>query len=396
MVNPFAPESAVWGLIAVALLFNVALTSLLYIIAQALQIPSLNAQAKENLFQLIFSVFLIAIFIGSAVVLNQFFLGIVCYDAPAGACMDLDSTTPIEVGMYGLDILQKSLTTLYFKMYLFESTVAIISSMSFTLGVFHVFLFVFSVHISPFIALTMIANAQVIIVEGFGYLIGITFAKKEILRSMAYYVPFFLVPFGLFLRAIPFLRTTGSTIIALCFTMYFIFPVAIIFTNYVIYDFYKSTPAYVSFENPSPLSNLCEDSGTVDIEDMVAEIREGEKAIDENYSSEQGYGAIRSLWNNFVGALSVALSLVGNFFGMIWNLVKLLYYGESWATIFAPIGILRSFYFYMVLELIAASQFLVLVTISTILEFIIIVTAHRSISATIGGETEIFGLSKIV
>ncbi len=393
MVNPFAPESAVWGLIAVVLLWNVALTSLIYIVAQMIQVPSLNAQAKENVFQLVFSVFLIVIFIGSTAIVDQLFLGILCFDSPNSSCSSIGSSTPGDVAIYGLDVLQKSLMTLYSKMYLFESAVAIISSMSFTFGVFHVFLFVFSIHVSPFIALTMIANAQVIIVEGFGYLIGLTFAKKEVIRAMVYYVPFFLVPFGLFLRSIPFLKTTGSTIIALSFTMYFIFPVSIVFTNYVIYDWYEPNPMYISFENPSPISHLSGDSGVVDISAMMHTIESGETAIDDAYDPSK---TNPSFWDSIVGIYEAAYEIVSGMYSMIANLLRLLFYGEGWATMFIPIGLLRSFYFYMILELIAASQFLVLVTISTVLEFIIVVTAHRSISAAIGGETEIFGLSKIV
>ena len=48
-----------------------------------------------------------------------------------------------------------------------------------------------------------------------------------------------LLPLGLVMRAFPFFRATGSSIIALSFALYFVLPFAIILSNYLIFDIYQ-------------------------------------------------------------------------------------------------------------------------------------------------------------
>lgn len=383
----FEVSSFAWVLIGAALFFNVVFTSLYYMIATMLSSPTQTALAKENIGQLIASGFIIIAFIIFANGLLPPLMGsIVCYGSPT----DCASVDHIKVAHYSLNLLETTIMNMYSKLYLFEVVVAILSSISMTFGVFRVFLFVFSIHISPFIALTLIANVQVIVVEAIGYMWGMTTAKLIILEMVQYAIPTVFLPLGLFLRAIPWLRGTGSTILALCFSMYFIFPLAVTFSNYIIFDLFKATPTYINFDNPSPMTQICGDAGNINVKDLTDELNEMENEAAAMAKPQTTF--LGKIWS----IIKAVASAVASIFMLLIKLVALLFKGGSPLGFLNPFSYLKTYYYYLILEMSLAAQFLVTVLISTILEFILIVTAHRSISAAIGGETEMFGLSKII
>ncbi|MDD5022823.1 MAG: hypothetical protein PHU63_01515 [Candidatus ainarchaeum sp.] len=382
----FSIDSNALALIGAALFLNVLITALYYMGSRALSSPSLIAASKEHITQLFFSGFIIFIFLASNGILSSLTGGIICY----GTSIDCSNIDHIKVAMYALDNLMNTFVNLYSKLYLFEVIIAVMSSTSFTLGIFRIFLFVFSIHISPFVALTMIANVQVTLVEAVGYSVGLILAKKLVLEMILYAVPTIFLPMGLFFRALPQLRVTGSTILALCFTLFFIFPIALIFTNYVIYDFYEATSVYITFDTPTPISEICneDDVLSIDMDHIQENFEVGEDAIASAEDPNIFYKIGAIIWGVVEGLASII--------SLIWDLIKLIVQGGNILSLLNPLAYLKAYYYYMIIELLAASQFLVIILTTTILEFVIVVTAHRSVSAVIGGETEIFGLSKIV
>ena len=70
-------------------------------------------------------------------------------------------------------------------------------------------------------------------------------AKQFILDFAKYSIPILLLPLGIALRAIPFFRTTGSSLIAICIILYFVYPLSIMLSSYMIFDVYK--PGDITF-----------------------------------------------------------------------------------------------------------------------------------------------------
>ncbi|MBI2079853.1 hypothetical protein HYT84_03740 [Candidatus Micrarchaeota archaeon] len=61
-----------------------------------------------------------------------------------------------------------------------------------------------------------------------------------------------------------------------------------------------------------------------------------------------------------------------------------------------PYGPVGGMYYFIVEEVVMVSQFVILVLITSVFEIIITITMYRNISALIGGEIDIVGLSKLV
>lgn len=386
---PVSVLNTALGLAGVALLFHTVLASLYYMFSKILNSTTQIAVSKELVAQLFFSVFLLLAFMSLDSIVPTLVGGLVCFDEPSADCSSLSH---IRLAYFALEMLLVNFESLYIKFYTFEMLVAILSSISMTLGVFRVFLFVFSFHISPFVALVMIANVQVIIVESIGYSLGILYAKELILEMVTYAVPFVFFPLGLFFRSLPQLRTTGSTILALCFTMFFVFPLSLILTNYIVFDLYKPTSIYINFDDPDPVAQVCsEGTSGVDLDHLVDEFGSIESDID-SIPVEQDEGIFTKIINLVVAMFEGLWGLAT----LLWTLLTVMYKGGGLTSFLNPVAYLRAYYYYLIMELLVAAQFLVTIITTTILEFIIIVTAHRSISSAIGGETEIFGLSKII
>ncbi len=385
--TPFDMPSIAWTLIGVALFFNTAFTALYYILSHVLNAPTQMALAKENVIQLFFSGFIIFFFIASQGIVATLVNGLICLGESAACNVNVDH---LKTSYYALELLKTNLINLYSKLYLFEVIVAVMSSMSMTAGVFRIFLFVVSVHISPFIGLTLIANVQVTIVESIGYALGLVIAKESILEMVSYAIPVVFLPLGLFFRSLPWLRSTGSTILALCFTLYFVLPLALIFTNYIIFDIYEASSMFIHFDDPSSLAKICGDGSGIDGDKIQQIFLEKEKNLDNSAPSEP------SIWSKIGDILTFIKDAIVAVFHLIWDLVSLLFNGGGLLGLLNPMSYFKAYYYYLIQEILVVSQFLVLVIITTVLEFILIVTAHRSISAVIGGETEVFGLSKIV
>ena len=95
--------------------------------------------------------------------------------------------------------------------------------------------------IIPFIFLNPINEAHTLLVDVIGALISATAAQNMLLEFVEVNVPLVVLPIGILLRAFPFSRKAGSTVIAFAFVAYFIYPLAILL-NQKIYTEVTVTP----------------------------------------------------------------------------------------------------------------------------------------------------------
>jgi len=378
-----------WEIIGASLIFHTLFASLYYSISKIIQSPTQLAKSKELFKELVFSAFIIFVFISMNGVITSIISSLACFGG--SSCTNIDV---IALANYSLEIIKISVVNLYTKLYLFEGIIATISSISFTMGVIKSGLITTSIYISPFSGLAMITNAQVTVVESVGYMLGVVFAKMSILEMIKYAIPMIFLPMGLTFRAFPQLRKTGSTILALCFTLYYLFPLSIILTNYVVYSMYQPSISYISLGDPDPVNSVCKGEGI------------SEMGIQDIINAGDGLtisGSSNSMWDTVKDIFGIAGTVVKTAYTASVALLKVIFKGGI-NNIFGialnlinPInGVIKPTYGYLILEMESSAQFMVLITFSTIMEFVIVVTGHRAISAAIGGETEIFGLSKIV
>ncbi|MFH1221900.1 MAG: hypothetical protein V1492_02330 [Candidatus Micrarchaeota archaeon] len=400
----------------------VAMAALFQILAAFYQNAQFKAIANEELAALLFSVFIIAFWLGTNTFFESVVSSIMSATLPGGA--PITSTTDalinlpighIQFAILQTKLFQAQLVGLYLRLAAVDVLISFMSTLSFNVGVLPGGAGIFSLHIAPYVPLSLISNAMTTIVDGIG-LLGLTMWGKEMLLILTQtVVPLILLPLGIIMRANPFSRTTGSSLIALCFAIYFVYPLTVMFSYHALFDVYGFQTDYRYTDFTTPFKTRM-DSGA--IEGMQSDIQKGDAAIQgetEKYqgqSSEQvskkacGEGFVASLLcsaDKMVKAVD-GVPLVGGFVTFIWNQSKVMisYSGGFWSFLFSPnsillpSGVIFGMYTYLTDAVAKTVELFVLTTVATVLEIMVTITMYRNIALLIGGDPEIAGISKIV
>ncbi len=316
--------------------------------------------------------------------------------------------------MATLHLVETKLKAQYIDLYLFEALIGFLSTISFPLGSPVPAVNVISFSMAPFTGLGMLSSAHTVIVEAIGYLVSMLWAKEFILIFARDCIPILLFPLGLVMRAIPFFRRTGSSIIAICFAMYFVMPFAFILSNYLIFDMFK--PADFTY-TPSSASYFGTDRTADETREGVDRGRSGSETnsmLDQFMApgvvEEASNNATDECSGNFIVKLlcsvknivSGAISVVGGFLKTVWNIWRFMVgmTGDFFFTGFnnplMPASASAGLFHFIIQEVGTISPFIILIMLTTVIEIIITVTAYRSLSLLIGGEAELVGLTKVI
>ncbi len=412
----FLPDTA-RIMIGVALMLGAIVTALFYMVAYALQHPPLLTLAKEELAALIFSVVIIVFWLASSSVLDPLARGLI---SPIGAtppdhpASELFSSH-VTLAIASTDILFAKLRELYTSMYLYEALIGFLSTMSFPIGSPIAGPAIISFSLMPFDGLNLLSNAHTIVVESIGTMMTFIWAKQFILIFCRDALPVIFLPLGLVFRAIPFLRTTGSSIIALCFAGYFVLPFAVLFSNFVIFDVYKPVDFVYAPEHIGPYKSDVSESRVTDEISGAEGARTKAEEVRKLFTSQSSANAAattqacsgNAIAQMFCSAGNVITGIgrgIADFASTVWNIWKFMMgmtgdFGSfffSGANQLLPSSATAGMYFFIIDSVVAHAQFLVLVIITTVIELIFTVTMYRNIAMVIGGELEIAGLSKII
>jgi len=402
------------GVIAGALFFAVVVTSLSFMIAYFFQSPRLTAMAHEELAALIFSAFIILFWIAGSGFLNGITTGVVGISGVSEYASSNDvgglSISHIDLAIASNDIFLTKLKGLYINLYLYEVLIGFLSTISFPVLSWIAGPAMISFSLMPFISLGMLSGAHTSVVEAIGLLAAMLWAKEFILIFCRDVIPLILLPVGLVLRAFPLSRTTGSSIISVCFMGYFVFPMAVLFSYFVVFDLYEpSEPPPI----PSAFSLFKTGDGEKftqeDAEDLIEGPRsQSEHMHDDLFSAQhaaeeatsvgacegfQFFCSISKLWQ---GAVSVVKGFVNTVKG-IW-LFMMGFMGDltSFSDILFPSSVAAGLYDFIIREVTHVAQFIVIVVLTSIVEIIIAITMYRNISWIIGGEMELAGITKVM
>lgn len=429
-------------LIALALGFTVCVVGSLFIIGYSLNNPPMIAVAREELATLVFTAMIIFFWLSFDAILNTAVSGLLLASIPQAAlqsaspdsCLNPNNlnnpaypnciinglaTSHVSLSMASLSILEQKLKAQYMDLYLFEALIGFLSTISFPVGSPIPAVNIISISLAPFTGLSMLSTAHTIVVEAIGYLLTLVWSKEFILLFARDSVPLLLFPFGLIVRAFPFWKKTGSSIIAIAFALYFAFPFAVLLSNYMIFDIYK--PADFTY-NPSSATAMHTSKSETDWKSDVthASGADGDQtgpahSILEQFTapsvvdvSTSGTSAPCS--GNFVvrmfcsvsNLVKGAFTVVGGFISTVFSIWGFMMgmAGDFFYTGFnnpvMPASASAGLFFFLIKEVTTVSPFIILVTFTSILEIIITVTAYRSIALMIGGEAELIGLTKVV
>ena len=408
-------------MIALALGAGIMVVAVMFMMAYALSNPQLVAMAREELAALIFTVFILMFWIGSDALLNGVSNGLLVSTLPPSlqgfaSSNSLGGLTSshLNLAMATLHLVETKLKAQYIDLYLFEALIGFLSTISFPLGSPVPAVNVISFSMAPFTGLGMLSSAHTVIVESIGYLVSMLWAKEFILIFARDCIPVLLFPLGLVMRAIPFFRKTGSSIIAICFAMYFVMPFAFILSNYMIFDMFK--PADFTY-TPSSASYFGTDRTADETREGVDRGRSGSETnsmLDQFMApgvvEEASNNATDECSGNFIVKLlcsvknivSGAISVVGGFLKTVWNIWRFMVgmTGDFFFTGFnnplMPASASAGLFHFIIQEVGTISPFIILIMLTTVIEIIITVTAYRSLSLLIGGEAELVGLTKVI
>ncbi len=408
--------------IVVALLFSVIWVVLFYLPGQVLQHPPLQLAAKEELGVLIMSIVILISWVTITQLFTDISTGIIVQSTPG---LNIPTTTQTQAGYsyltshldvaYGsLEIFFIKLRTHYTSLYLFEVLIGFLSTVSFPIGSPFPAVNIISFSLMPFDGLVLLANAHTVVVEAIGYLMSVIWAKEFIVIFARDAIPTILLPFGLIMRAFPWFRATGSSLIAICIVIYFIYPLTVMFSNYLVFDVFKPalflfTPNEdaVSFYNDPGLTDAqredklrhMQDEANEESEHFLREFREDKdivKTTQIRKCESTIFYFFCSVWNIMTGTWHFVTSFVGTVVN-IW--VTMMTFAGDWLMNLGkgiPLGSSGGLYKFIIEEVVTISQFIILVTITSVIEIIITITMYRNISELIGGEVEIAGLTKLV
>lgn len=417
-------------MIAAGLGLGVVFAASMYLIAYGFQSPQMVALAKEELASLIFTMIIIMFWLMSDSFFNGIIYGMVAMSIPANAASSLSmnscvagtgagciaglANNHLTLAMASLEILDQKLRAQYIDLYLYEALIGFLSTVSFPFGSPFPAVNIVSFSLAPFTGLTLLSNAHTMIVETIGYMITLVWAKKFIIIFARDAIPILLLPLGIVMRAVPLFRKTGSSVIAVCFAMYFVFPFALLLSNYLIFDIFQ--PADFSY-TPSSASFFDTDRPADYWEDQINEARTGqatehmrdqftapdvvESTYDDASDSCSGNFVVR-LFCSIKTVVSTAVNAFTGFVGTVFNIWRFMVgmTGDFFFTLFnnpaMPASASAGLYFFVIKEVTMVSPFIILLMLTTVIEIIITVTMYRNVSLLIGGEAELIGLTKVV
>ncbi len=270
--------------------------------------------------------------------------------------------------------------------------------------------------------LAPVNEANTVLVDMVGVLMSATIGQKMLLDFFEANVPMVILPLGLLMRAFPFTRKTGSTVVAFCFAAYFVFPTSVLI-NQRIYDIVqnpacpagakpagaactagaeccsgtcragKCSAYFTDFSEYASSYAICQDTDLKNkLAIVTASLQQKEKEMIDEMQKEQeaalknnaASGKTEDRMRNFVNAQQEIARLRED--AMKNNA------GLTFATPSAAWGIVGMF------ESATSdvAKMAMLVSLFIVNEIIFTLTLFKDFSLLIGGEARLFGMSRLV
>ncbi len=213
----------------------------------------------------------------------------------------------------------------------------------------------------------------------------------------------YLMPLGFFLRAFPFTRKTGSSIVALAITVFFVYPLSVLFTDYLV-------TAYESQKMISPTlpknTLITTETDEEVFSDFVGYLGKNVSQGQNDYippGETTSVSGSKGLWDRFTQWLGNVFNIaawVSNLSEGFANILRLAGSTLKMLVTFgtpltSPVGwVLPTLLISLKWVSIIAEQIAIIFTIF-VLEITISITMYRNIAMLIGGELRIFGITKV-
>lgn len=380
--SPFSP------LMAAAMLLSLLIIILYYLFSKFLSSSQLEAFAREEFSQFVFTMLMFASFLTFSVLASTLASLMVC----GGSSCD-----HISLALYSITTVEKALASTYIRLYGYELTIGLLSTITFNVPLPVMPITMVWLSLSPFAGLEPVSNAMVTLIESVGYLFGLAYGREMLVYFFRDITPTVLLPLGFAMRAMPFSRRTGSSLIAIAFAGYFVYPLSILLSHYMIFE----TPAVNAMEvvNTPPAPVLCDPPYTPGTPEYENYVNNSNAKIAQEWESQlsavagSGSGGT-SIFGLMAGGLGLAFEGFTSFLAAFFGAVTERYNFNLLSPNMSPF--IHFAYFFVMSKTVALAQFMIMALVTFVFEIIISVTAFRSLSQVLGGEVEILGLTKVV
>ncbi|MCX8163234.1 MAG: hypothetical protein N3D10_01625 [Candidatus Micrarchaeota archaeon] len=468
----------------VGLMLSIIISSLAYMVGSWFQIPTAKAFAKEEIGHLLFTVFLIMFLAGALLAYQQFsaslakgtFFSLTEKQIKTGECPDgkkffskqnrpenaffrqidwflgcipileeknIDFSEikkmQINANTSAKDILNKLKTAdtdygimlshvldMYIGILAFEMILGPFSTLGFSTYLPEGIIMGIDISLSPLAGLTLISESLILLanIVGFGL---VNIIVQKVLLKFIYVTMFdFFLPLGIAFRCVPFLRKTGSAIIALVIAAYFIYPITLWINEQIYFN--------ALFEDKKPLLLNWVDYETViggcmpkkegeTIEQYYQRVREKMEKLQEQikntqYSDKEIYantdpryptGQQKTVIERFASGLGknlIGLSLylfnigeedLKNIFNNINSpLPPIFLFLKVLIGVFTvPF---RTEYFFSILldQYIVAGQWVLVNLLFLVNSILITIILYKNITEAIGGDLKLFGIGRLL
>jgi hypothetical protein len=309
------------------------------------------------------------------------------------------------------------LLDMYISLLAFEMIIGPVSTLGFNVYIPEAVIVSINIGLAPLAGLGVISEALIFLSNMVGLAMITVIAQKFLLQFIYISVLNFLLPLGVMFRCLPFLRKTGSSIIALAIVAYFIYPITIWINEQIYLNAFfdnKGNLTLQKWANYETLLGNClptKEGETYEeykkrAEDYFKKIKEGYKEIEFDQKKVLG-GDPRFPLSHQHGIVLRATKELGK------NALNVLDYFFGFSTLtnisegaLAVIKFIvnaftvpfRTEYFYYILadQYITAGQWIVINLMFLVNSIVFTITIYKSISEALGGEAKMFGISRLL
>ncbi|VVB65459.1 Uncharacterised protein [Candidatus Gugararchaeum adminiculabundum] len=409
-----------WGPIAlIALAVSFITTALSFMFSDVLNSPELKAWAKNELNEALISGFLVISLLTLLTISSSLIQGMT------------GSNDHFALGREYLEFMHTRLRTLYYSMLWKDFYIGIISSMGMSVPVPEPGILNIGMQLQPLLGLMQINNALTLLLDSVAVMEVSIVAQQAILDFVRDYALLVFLPIGLTLRAFVLTRKVGSTLIAVAVAMALVYPLAL-YLNLQIIENTSMAPHQVnpyfyneSYKKGSVLtdtqkgvfgglnlelsqsdsilkpSDSCPDgTSPVSTSDSIAGLRSCfvKQVVEyDPYNKNSGVNCDPSFYScKLAAAYSNAKMFMKNIYVKSVTFFKTMYTFISNFMFFSPADYANMAYASLMTDLDPVMQLMVAAVLLPFLDIIIVVTFFRSISLTLGGEAQLFGMQKYV
>jgi len=425
-IPTFIPKALFNNLFYIAILVNVGIAALAFMASRFLDLPGFKGWVNNELYEIFFTMALglimVYVLTNVASIISASLTGFP--DPFIGALLYLK-----ELKVY--------LILNYFSLELVEMMAGFISTLSFsvTLGK-SVPLSLITLDVFPFAGMQMLTNSHTLLVDQVGLSIAMVtvFAMLlEFIRQTALSIYF---PIGLLLRAFPFTRRLGSTLMALAITVYFIYPLTFMLSAGMYQQIrYSGTPDSAGIAtNPF----LMTPEGAIVVQSVTgasggyaystaleAEADETTTGTLMDKWSTDAATALRDLeqqhqapelsgWEKFKAWATQFTYKVKNWWSFMWGNVFSPFFNLLWVFVksYGIMGtvlssgiqyfggqpqITHSMLFHFVIGHVQEmTRTLSFVFFSNFIQIVITISLYRNIAGSLGGQEDLFGFTKYI